>query len=115
MVVCNQNYNEDYITLGDLPAVADDYKNAKHTVRMMGILPENTFEVRDASFDELDETIEWLSYRIAALTRVLESRTGIVGIGFMQQGLYWTTLRPHAMKLVAPFDYVMIDLDKEDQ
>ena len=82
---------------------------------MMSILPENTFEIKDASFDELDEIIEWLSYRIVALTRVLEISTGILGIDFMQQGLFWTTLRPHAMKLVAPFDCVVVDLDKEDQ
>ena len=95
-----------------MPAVIDDFKNAKHTVQLMGILPENTIEIKDAKNDQLDETIEWLSYRIAVLTRVLENPTGILGVDFMLKGLFWTALRPNAMKLVAPFDSVTIDLSE---
>ena len=43
MIICNQTYNVKYVTHGDLPAVADDLKNAKHTSKMMGIPDENTF------------------------------------------------------------------------
>ena len=93
----------------------DDFKNAKHTVQLMGILPENTIEIKDAKYDQLDETIEWLSYKIAVLTRVLENPTGILGVDFMLKGLFWTALRPNAMKLVAPFDSVTIDLSHQDQ
>ena len=82
---------------------------------MMGIPPENTIELKDVTNDELDEMIEWLSYRIAVLTRVLENSTGILGIDFLLKGLFWTALRPNAMKLVAPFDSVTIDLTIEDQ
>ena len=76
----------------------------------MGILPENTIEFKDVTHDEITQTIEWLSYRIAVLTRELENSTGILGIEFMLKGLLWTALRPNAMKLVAPFNSVTIDL-----
>ena len=82
---------------------------------MMGILPENTIEMKDVTYDQIQETIEWLSYRIVVLTRVLENLTGILGIGYMLKGLTWTALRPNALKLVAPFDSVTIDLSKKDQ
>ena len=52
-LVFNQYYDEKYVTLGDLPAVVDDMKNARHKVKMMGILPENTFELIDATFDQM--------------------------------------------------------------
>ena len=51
---CNQFYDKKYITLGDLTAVADDFKNAKHTCKMMGIIPENTLELKDVSYDVLE-------------------------------------------------------------
>ena len=77
---------------------------------MMGILPENTFELRDISYDQIEERIKWLCWRVVVQTKVLVKATGILGIRFMQQGLFWTALRPNAMKLVAPFDSVTIDL-----
>ena len=43
LIVGNQDYDEEYITLGSLPAVADDIKVAKNTVSMMNIPVENTF------------------------------------------------------------------------
>ena len=33
----------------------------------------------------------------------------------MQFGIPWEILKPFAMKLVIPFDHVIIDLDQEDQ
>ena len=65
----------------DLPAVADDQKNAKHTCKMMGILPENTFTLRDVSRNVLDIHYNWLKSRIKVLTMVLVNNTGIFGIG----------------------------------
>ena len=47
-IVGNETYEKKRITLGNLPAVIDDCKNARHIVKMMGIPPENTFELRDA-------------------------------------------------------------------
>ena len=73
LIVGNQTYNEKYITLPSLPAVVDDLKNAKHTVKMMNIPQENTFVLQDASYADLDEIIDWLTHRIAVITRVLGS------------------------------------------
>ena len=64
MILCNEKYNNKYIALGNLPAVIDDFKNAKHTVKMMGILKENTFELKDVSHEELEKKMRWLSFRI---------------------------------------------------
>ena len=55
----------------DLPAVLDDFKNAKHICKMMGILPENTFTLKDVSREELDSYYDWLKQRIKVLTMVL--------------------------------------------
>ena len=115
IVICNQFYDKKYVALGNLPAVVDDFKNAKHTVKLMGILPENTFEMKDVSYIEIEEKFRWLCWRVKVQTKVLTNTTGILGIRFMQQGLFWTVLRPNAMKLVAPFDSVTIDLSLKDQ
>ena len=101
--------------MGNLPAVADDYKNAKHTCKMMGIPPENTIAFKDASYAEVEDRIDWLCYRIGVLCRVLEDATGFYGIGFMQNGLLWTRIRESALKLKAPFESIVIDLDAEEQ
>ena len=78
---------------------------------MMNIPPENTFVLKDVSFSDLDEIIDWLTNRIAVITRVLGSKTGILGMEHYLGGLDWKVLRPYAMKLVAPFDFVQIDLN----
>jgi hypothetical protein len=44
---------------------------------MMGILPENTKEMYNASYEEIDEYFAWLSDRICAFTRPLDEFTGI--------------------------------------
>ena len=46
---------------------------------MMGILPENTYELVDATFAQIDELTELLSDRIAVLSLPLKSATGIFG------------------------------------
>ena len=81
----------------------------------MGILPENIYKMKDASYDELENHMNWLSWRFVALTRVLKSDTGLKGVGFFLQGFTWETLRPFAMKLVVPFDSLSIDLDAQEQ
>ena len=53
LIIGNQFYDEGYIRYGDLPAVVDDLRNAKHTVKMMGILSENTFVMKNVSHEAL--------------------------------------------------------------
>ena len=50
LINCNELYDEKYITLGNLLAVVNDFKNAKQTSNMIGILPENTLELKDTSY-----------------------------------------------------------------
>ena len=55
MIICNRSYDKKYVTHESLPAVLDDFKNAMHTVKMMGIVPENIFQMKDVSYDELED------------------------------------------------------------
>ena len=81
----------------------------------MGIPPENIFELKDVSHDYLESYMQWLCRRIVAQTRVLKSSTGIKGTGYFLQGFTWEILRPAAMKLIAPFDSISIELGTEEQ
>ena len=60
IIICNEKYDKKYTTMGNLPAVLDDFKNAKLTVKFMDIPEEQTFEIRDALYDQLDQVIFWL-------------------------------------------------------
>ena len=51
--------------------------------KMMGILPENTYELVDPSFDQMEEFIGLLKNRIVALASPLKSNTGILGSGLL--------------------------------
>ena len=81
----------------------------------MGILTENTKEMYNASWEEIDEYFDWLSNRMCAFTRPLDEFTGIQGKDGYMQGIKWEVLRPHAMDLVAPFDSVVINLNENDE
>ena len=48
----------------DLDTVVDDFKNAKRTVKMMGIPQEHIFEMRNASHDQIDKNMDWLGCRM---------------------------------------------------
>ena len=38
-----------------LPAVEDDHKNIKQTIKMLHIPDENVYEIQDATFDQMEE------------------------------------------------------------
>ena len=115
LIIANQEYDKEYITLGDLPAVVDDLKKAKYIAKMMGIPTQNTFAIKDASYAQVEERFYWMVDRITVLAKVLVNRTGIKGTKQFQHGLEWSTLKTFALKLVEPFDCVVIDLDAKDQ
>ena len=48
---------------------------------MMGILPENTIQLRDPTNLILDEQMNWLGLRFFMQTKPLKEETGIVGNG----------------------------------
>ena len=114
MVVCNKDYDERYVTLGDLPTVEDDFKVAKHTAMMMGIPSENRFEMKEANYKELDQIFAWLQKRFRVLTKLLDKVTGILGGDGFTGGVLWEILKEHAMKLTIPFDKILIELDQND-
>ena len=114
MIVCNKDYNERYVTLGDLPTVEDDFKVAKHTAMMMGIPPENRFEMKEANYKELDQIFAWLQKRFTVLARKLDKVTGLLGSDGFTGGVLWQILKEHAMKLTIPFDKILIELNQKD-
>ena len=77
VILCNEDYDKMYTTMDSLPAVKDDLKVARQTVKMMGILPENTKEMYNASKDEIEEYFAWIELRMCAFTRPLDEFTGI--------------------------------------
>ena len=40
-IMCNEEYNPDYLTLPTLPEVVNDFRNAMQTAQSMGIPLEN--------------------------------------------------------------------------
>ena len=65
----------------------------------------------------MEDCLSLLSYRVAALTRVLEEKTGIFGVesAWLLNGFFWSKLRPNAMKLIEPFKFVHVDLNESEQ
>ena len=47
LLILNKYYDPVFTTFGDLPAVVDDFKNARQLVKMMGFPEENTFVLVD--------------------------------------------------------------------
>ena len=79
-IMCNENYNRDYVTHVDLPEVVNDFRNAMQTAKMMGIPLENIVQLQNASYEELEH--EWSKFKekIYVFARVLTDKTGILGM-----------------------------------
>ena len=77
LIISNQFYDKKYVTHGDLPAVVNDHVIALQIAKLMGINSEHTFELKDATHDQLQHTMKWLRDRFIALTRPLTEATGI--------------------------------------
>ena len=69
--------------MSDLPAVQDDLKKARQTAKMLGICPENTIELVNATSEELERQYNLIFNRILLLSRVLGKDTGILGVNGM--------------------------------
>ena len=61
--------------------------------------------------------MNWLGLRFFMQTKPLKEETGIIGNGkrFKVKGIKWERLRPNAMKLIAPYNSISIDLNDEEQ
>ena len=54
LIVCIDRYDSVYGCLQNLPEVANDFKMAMQTLKMLGIPDENIVKLRDVSFDKLE-------------------------------------------------------------
>ena len=101
--------------MSDLPAVQDDLKKARQTALMLGICPENTIELVNATNAELEKQYKLIQNRILLLSRVLSNETGILGIQDMKQGFLWDKMKKSALDLEESFDSIDIKFEKEDE
>ena len=79
LILCVEKYDKKYTTFDDIEAVRDDFRNAQRTAKMMGILPQNTLEIKDPTNENLNKHVFQLGLRLITLTKVLENETGIKG------------------------------------
>ena len=116
-ILAIEKMDEKYTTYKGVPEVVDDFRKAKQTAKIMGILPENTIALKDVSHEELQRQWDQLEDKIYPLARVLGEHTGILGASprLLSRGLLWDKIKNFAMKLQAPFDSITIDLDVADQ
>ena len=76
----------------NLPAVVNDFRTTKHTVKMMGILPENTYDLHDASHEQMTEFYDWFRFKIAVQSKFLDNDTGICSADLIK-GLLWDKIK----------------------
>ena len=114
--MCNEVYDPAYVIHDDLPEVVNDFRNAKQTVKMLGIPAENTIELRDVSHEQLVSSWNRLKDKIFALAKPISGKTGILGTDpdGLANGLEWDTIKKFAMKLNSAFDHIELDLGSED-
>ena len=75
---------------------------------MLGICPENTIELVNATNAELEKQYKLIQNRILLLSRVLSNETGILGIQDMKQGFLWDKMKKSALDLEESFDSIDI-------
>ena len=101
--------------MGNLPAVMDDFKNAKNLSRMMGIPDENIKELINATHKSITELLDWFILRIRVLTKILRNETTIKHPKFLSGGLLWEDILANPINLIAPLDFVIINLNENDK
>ena len=55
LVLSNETYDPSKTSMKSLPAVTDDHRNIKQTVKMLHIPDENVFEIHDATHEQMQE------------------------------------------------------------
>ena len=110
-VCCNEIY-ADKAGLGNLPAVLNDIKTIRRTLRMMGISEENIVELIDASHAKMVEAEEKLMDMIKAGSVKLSGPTGIGPIKKFSGGIQWKILRDIVFKLV-DVGKIKVNVDEE--
>jgi hypothetical protein len=64
LVLSNKTYDPSKTTMKSLPAVEDDHRNIKQTIAMLNIPDENVFEVKDATYDQMEEIKQRITDKI---------------------------------------------------
>ena len=92
-----------------LPAVEDDHKNIKQTIKMLHIPDENVYEIQDATFDEMEEIKQRMTDKIQPRIRILKQDMGIFGIrNYTLQGFKWNRVKIRAMMEDAATDFIIV-------
>ena len=78
----------------DLPWVKNDLQNARSTVQMMGIQPENIVELIDKTYDDIQSIKSRFNNLIIALTRKLDDKTKLC----FTSGPTWSRIKEYYMK-----------------
>ena len=98
-----------------LPAVVDDHKNIKQTIKMLHIPEENVFEIQDATFDQMEDIKQRITDKIQPRIRILKQDTGIFGArNHTLYGFKWNRVKLRAMMKGAATDHIIIDLTAEE-
>ena len=107
LIIANKDYNKAITTMESLPAVQNDLEKARITAKLMGVPPENTIELINATHDELEHQYKILTDRIKSLSRKLDGGTGILGFF----GFEWDKMKKSAMKLEGNFNSIEVEFE----
>ena len=109
LVFTNEKY--DKTIMDDLSEVKDDHQSMKETVQMMNIQEENTYELIDASYEQMDMVDQLVSDNIFIRTKKLTDPMGIIYPSSSlkyEKGVPWTRAKVKAMEEGAPDDYIVV-------
>ena len=68
--------------MADLSAVKDDHLNIRQTVEMMNIPDVNVFEIRDATWKQMEDLDVEINQLVMLRSKELKNETGIFGLKF---------------------------------
>ena len=80
IVIANGVFNKVWIGMDNHPDVQDDMRNIMQTVKMMGIIEENTFCFENISHEQVTALYADIEGKIYARTRELKDETGFCGM-----------------------------------
>ena len=99
--------------MADLSAVKDDHLNIRQTVEMMNIPDVNVFEIRDATWKQMEDLDVEINQLVMLRSKELKNETGICGLKF-KQGIPWDRAKIRAMMEGASDDYIIVSIESFD-
>ena len=107
IIISNEKYGKTI--MADLSAVKDDHLNIRQTVEMMNIPDVNVFEIRDATWRQMEDLDVEINQLIMLRSKELKNETGICGVKF-KQGILWNRAKVKAMMEGASDDYIIVSI-----